>query len=69
MTDETSELHCRNVFAKRTGPQKLEFLKIPQRGLETIRSNVAMKLFDEYVNVLKVMDSIVCDSMDDPPTI
>jgi hypothetical protein len=46
------------VLAKRTGPQKLEFLKIPEPDIETIRSNLTMKLFDKYVIILKVMDSM-----------
>ena len=33
--------------------QNLEFFNIPQASTETIRSNLAMKVFDEYANILK----------------
>ncbi len=35
----------------------LEFLKVPQAGNKTIRSKLAMKIFEEYTNTLKVMYS------------
>jgi hypothetical protein len=32
----------------------LQFFKIPQTGIETIRSKLAMKIYDEYVNILEM---------------
>ena len=29
------------------------FFKIPQEGIETIRSKLVMKIYDEYVNILR----------------
>ena len=33
----------------------LEYFKVPSVSLESIRSKLAMKIFDEYANILKGM--------------
>ena len=38
--------------------KNLEFFKIPQASIESIRSKLAWKIFDEYTNILKGMYSI-----------
>jgi hypothetical protein len=38
--------------------KNLEFFKVPQADIETIRSKLTMKIFDEYTNILKVMYSM-----------
>jgi hypothetical protein len=35
----------------------LAFFKVPQAGIESIRSKLAFKIFDEYANILKGMYS------------
>ncbi len=35
----------------------LAYFKVPQGGIDSIRSKLAFKIFDEYVNILKVMYS------------
>ena len=35
----------------------LAYLKVPQTGIESIRSKLALKIFDEYANILKGMYS------------
>ena len=50
------------MFVKEVNEQdllrNLEFLKVPHTGIETIRSKLAMKIFDECTNVLKDMYSV-----------
>ena len=31
----------------------LQFFKTPQAGIETIRSKLVMKIYDEYTNILR----------------
>ena len=38
--------------------KNLEFFKVPNASMELIRSKLAMKIFDEYANILKGMYSI-----------
>ena len=38
--------------------KKLEFFKVPNAHMESIRSKLAMKICDEYANILKGMYSI-----------
>ena len=54
---ETSELHSRSALAERA--RLTEKPKIPQSltGIESIRSKLAFKIFDEYANILKGMYS------------
>jgi hypothetical protein len=33
----------------------LAYFKVPKAGIESIRSTLAFKIFDEYVNILKGM--------------
>ena len=33
--------------------QNLDFFKVSQTGIETIKSKLSMKTFDEYTNILK----------------
>jgi hypothetical protein len=33
----------------------LAYFKVPKAGIESIRSKLAFKIFDEYVNILKGM--------------
>ena len=33
--------------------KNLEYFKVPKASIETIRTKLAMKIFDEYANVLK----------------
>ncbi len=35
----------------------LAYFKVPQAGIDSIRSKLAFKIFDEYVNILKDMYS------------
>ena len=35
----------------------LTYFKVPQVGIESIRSKLALKIFDEYANILKGMYS------------
>jgi hypothetical protein len=35
----------------------LSYLKVPEAGIDSIRSKLALKIFDEYANILKVMYS------------
>ena len=35
----------------------LAYFKVPQAGIESIRSKLAFKIFDEYANILKGMYS------------
>ena len=35
----------------------LAYFKVPKAGIESIRSKLALKIFDEYANILKVMYS------------
>jgi hypothetical protein len=37
--------------------ENLAYFKVPQAGIESIRSKLAFKLFDEYANILKGMYS------------
>ncbi len=37
--------------------ENLAYFKVPQAGIESIRSKLAFKIFDEYVNILKDMHS------------
>ena len=56
----------------------LAYFKVPQGGIESIRSKLAFKIFDEYANILKGMYSTrfnVCpkdndthDQMDTDPS-
>ena len=41
--------------------KNLEFFKVPDASMESIRSKLAMKIFDEYANILKGMYSIRFD--------
>jgi hypothetical protein len=38
-------------------PDNLAYFKVPQAGIESIRSELAFKIFDEYANILKGMYS------------
>ena len=38
--------------------KNLGFVKVPQASIESIRSKLAFKIFDEYVNILKGMCSM-----------
>ena len=38
--------------------RNLRFFKVPQTSIESIRSKLAFKLFDEYTNILKGMYSM-----------
>jgi hypothetical protein len=38
--------------------ENLEFFKVPKASMESIRSKLAMKIFDEYANILKGMYSM-----------
>jgi hypothetical protein len=35
----------------------LAYFKVPQAGIDSIRSKLALKIFDEYANILKGMYS------------
>ena len=37
--------------------ENLAYFKVPQAGIESIRSKLAFKIFDEYANILKGMYS------------
>ncbi len=39
-------------------PDNLAYFKVPQAGIESIRSKLVFKIFDEYVNILKGMYSM-----------
>ena len=39
----------------------LVYFKVPQAGIESIRSKLAFKILDEYANILKGMYSITSD--------
>ena len=41
--------------------KNLEFFKVPNASMELIRSKLAMKIFDEYANILKGMYSVRID--------
>ena len=48
--------------------KNLEFFKVPNASMESIRSKLAMKIFDEYENIQKGMYSIsVYNYIDDSP--
>jgi hypothetical protein len=55
----TSQFHRRSVVTQRRGAQEnLAYFEVPPGSIEPIRSKLAMKIFDEYTNVLKGMYSI-----------
>ena len=35
--------------------ENLSYFKVPQEGIESIRSKLAFKIFDEYANIMKGM--------------
>ena len=37
--------------------ENLAYFKVPEAGIESIRSKLAFKIFDEYANILKGMYS------------
>ncbi len=37
--------------------ENLAYFKVPEAVIESIRSKLVFKIFDEYTNILKVMDS------------
>ncbi len=45
--------------------KNLIFFEVPPASIEPIRAKLAMKIFDEYVNVLKGMYSIRCNGRSD----
>ena len=45
--------------------KNLEFFKVPNASMESIRSKLSMKIFDEYANILKGMYSIRFDGRSD----
>ena len=58
--------------------ENLVYFKVPQTGIESIRSKLVFKMFDEYANILKGMystrfngctnDSAQTDSVPSGPT-
>ena len=59
MGGETSELHSRSAFAEqaRLNEKKSGFFQVPQASIESIRSKLAFKIFDD-ANILKGMYSM-----------
>ena len=45
--------------------KNLTFFEVPSASIEPIRANLAMKIFDEYANILKGMYSIRCNGRSD----
>ena len=57
MSDVTDQYVARAKQVAEDQYRNLEFFKVPHAGIETIRSKLAMKIFEEYTNILKGMYS------------
>jgi hypothetical protein len=53
------QLHCRRKIPDRERDihDNLTYFKVPQSGIDSIRSKLVFKIFDEYANILKGMYS------------
>ena len=64
MDREPEELHSRGrSLNEKDLHDNLAYFYVPQAGIESIRSKLAFKIFDEYENILKGMYSTRFDSM------
>ena len=52
-------------FNEKELKENLTFFEIPPASIESIRAKLAMKIFDEYANILKGMHSIQCNGRSD----
>ena len=58
MDREPEKLHSRARYMnKKDLHDNLAYFKVPQASIESIRSKLAFKIFDEYANILKGMYS------------
>ena len=58
MDREPEELHSRGrSLNEKDLHDNLAYFYVPQAGIESIRSKLAFKIFDEYANILKGMYS------------
>jgi hypothetical protein len=46
--------------------ENLEYFKVPSESIDSIRTKLAMTIFDEYANILKGMYSIRVNGRSDP---
>jgi hypothetical protein len=58
MDRDAKKLHSRSKIPRRGGlHDNLTYFKVPQAGIDSIRSKLVLKIFDEYANILKGMYS------------
>jgi len=56
--EQITEFHSGRSVVKREGPQeKPKFFQVPEASIDSIGSKLAMRIFDEYANILKCMYS------------
>ena len=61
MVEQVSFIVVTRSLNKEELKKTLEFFKVPKASMESIRSELIMKIFDEYANILKGMYSIRFD--------
>ena len=58
MDRDSEKLHIRSKISEWAGlARQPSYFKVPQAGIDSIRSKLAFKIFDEYANILKGMYS------------
>ncbi len=58
MDSESKKFHIRSKIPEREDfKDNLTYFKVPQADMDSIRSKLALKIFDEYAHILKGMYS------------